>query len=246
MRVDPPRLDPDRDLPVDPPWGIRGTLFGLAAAFSLLMTVAMLLAAVQQLLNLDAEHPPLAMRYGQILIFQLVLIAIPVAFLWFTEVPARALGFRPLSRIAAIESIAVGLLLCGVTYGYSWGMEHFAPDSFARLLVEQQEQMSFIQGPWILLLPLTLITAPLAEELFFRGFLFGGLRRGAGFALASGLSAGLFALVHMMKWSMPPLFLVGLAAAIVFERHRTLWAAIVMHVAFNGGELLFDALFGGS
>ena len=40
------------------------------------------------------------------------------------------------------------------------------------------------------------ITAPLAEEIFFRGFIFGGLRRYMNLATAGAISGFLFALAH--------------------------------------------------
>ena len=87
-----------------------------------------------------------------------------------------------------------------------------------------------------LVLPLagvaTVLVAPLAEETFFRGFVFGGLRRYGFFwaALASGL---LFSAVHVSLGGLIPLALVGMLFAWSYTRTGSLWTAIYAHLFFN-------------
>ena len=104
--------------------------------------------------------------------------------------------------------------------------------------------MDLLEAPWPLLLLAAIVVAPLAEEIYFRGFLFGGMRRDLSFALASGLSAAIFSGIHLMAWSTVPLFLVGLGAAVAYERYRTLWAPLAMHAAFNGTALVVERMVG--
>ena len=87
-----------------------------------------------------------------------------------------------------------------------------------------------------LVLPLagvaTVLVAPLAEETFFRGFVFGGLRR-YGFiwaALASGL---LFSAAHVSLGGLIPLALVGMLFAWAYSRTGSLWTPIYAHFFFN-------------
>lgn len=80
------------------------------------------------------------------------------------------------------------------------------------------------------------IALPMVEELFFRGVLYRGLRP-HGVARAALLSALFFAVAHF-NWAVGfAAFLLGLLAAYVYERKRTLWAPIVLHVAFNSLSL---------
>jgi membrane protease YdiL (CAAX protease family) len=111
------------------------------------------------------------------------------------------------------------------------------------MLAEEQRQMEFLAGPWPLLALTAVFVAPLCEEVFFRGFLFSGLRGRLGFATASGVSAALFALPHRMPWSSVPLFCIGLACASAYERHRTLAGPFAVHAVYNGAALLVYALF---
>lgn len=91
-----------------------------------------------------------------------------------------------------------------------------------------------------------ILTAPLAEEILFRGVIFQGLRTGSGFLRSALNSSLLFALVHVPYWilsgSQPGLalptnlagvFILGVVFCWLLERSRSLWAPIVYHVLNN-------------
>lgn len=77
------------------------------------------------------------------------------------------------------------------------------------------------------------VAAPIGEELFFRGLLFGGLRRSLPFWVAALISSAVFALVHVYLLLMPLLFLVGFGLAYIYERNGSLVTSIAAHAAFN-------------
>lgn len=81
------------------------------------------------------------------------------------------------------------------------------------------------------------IFAPLAEETFFRGFLFGGLLPKLGFWGAAAVSGFLFALAHDATYAslgfLIPFGLVGVILAYVYYRGRTIFASMAMHATFN-------------
>jgi len=83
-----------------------------------------------------------------------------------------------------------------------------------------------------LLLPLTVLAAPLFEEFIFRGLIFGGLRRMAGALPAALASAALFAIVHP-PLAMVPVFVLGLCAAWAYGRSKSLLAPMLVHAAYN-------------
>jgi membrane protease YdiL (CAAX protease family) len=80
---------------------------------------------------------------------------------------------------------------------------------------------------------LALLLAPVCEEIAFRGFLFGGLRRRLSFRWSAAISAGLFALIHGDPVRMPSLFVSGLILAAVYERRKTLVASMSTHAVVN-------------
>lgn len=91
------------------------------------------------------------------------------------------------------------------------------------------------------LIALTILAAPLFEEFLFRGLVFQGLRRSIGPALAVLASAALFALIHP-PISVIPVFGLGIAAALSFQRTGLLLAPIVAHSVYNASVFLFNKL----
>ncbi|MGH2651270.1 MAG: lysostaphin resistance A-like protein [Actinomycetota bacterium] len=78
-----------------------------------------------------------------------------------------------------------------------------------------------------------IVAAPVGEEIFFRGFLYGALRRRLGFGTAAVVSGAAFGAFHVLPLLMPLMFVVGLGLAAVYERRGTLIASIAAHGAFN-------------
>jgi hypothetical protein len=219
-----------------PPWGALGALVGLIANVFVLIVLAAALFGVFELAGFDVEGVPV--RYSALFLFQLVLLVAPTAAVIVLRTDGRALGLVPPVRGRMIpESIGIGVLLSALAWLYAVGLRWLAPEAYESMIAEQQKQMELLAGPVPLLLIAALIVAPICEEIFFRAFFFAGLRSRLDFATASAVSALVFAFVHMMLWSTPPLFLVGLGMALVYERHRSVAAPIVAHATFNGTEL---------
>lgn len=86
---------------------------------------------------------------------------------------------------------------------------------------------------FVLVLLAGAVVAPLAEETLFRGFLFAGLLRHVGERLAYGVSALCFAVVHFAPLALPPLFVLGVVLAWLYQRTRSIWPSVVLHAAVN-------------
>lgn len=78
-----------------------------------------------------------------------------------------------------------------------------------------------------------LLAAPLAEETFFRGFLFAGLRRRLGLLAAALVSGTLFGLAHADPGSIIPFSLIGAILALAYAVSGSLWVTIATHFLFN-------------
>jgi len=87
------------------------------------------------------------------------------------------------------------------------------------------------------------IAAPIAEEIFFRGFLFAGLVQRMSPFLAMAISAAFFGLAHFEKWSFLPIFAIGFGLAWVYYNTRSLWVNIVSHATINTISLALAYLF---
>jgi membrane protease YdiL (CAAX protease family) len=81
------------------------------------------------------------------------------------------------------------------------------------------------------------VLAPVAEETFFRGFLYKGLRRRFSPWPAATISGFWFGVVHFsgvrFLLIIPSLIVVGIVLAMVYERRQSLLASIATHVTFN-------------
>lgn len=83
---------------------------------------------------------------------------------------------------------------------------------------------------------LIVLVAPLAEETFFRGLFFGGLRARFPFLVAALLSGAFFGVIHLVggNWAVAvQLGVLGVALAYLYERTGTLWAPITLHGVNN-------------
>jgi membrane protease YdiL (CAAX protease family) len=99
------------------------------------------------------------------------------------------------------------------------------------------EQAYQSAGPLIVLGVLSLAVAPLMEETFFRGFVFGGLRSRWGAAAAAGASGLLFAVAHIgnpgTMYLIPPVAAIGALFAWGYLVSGSLLASILAHFLFN-------------
>jgi len=80
------------------------------------------------------------------------------------------------------------------------------------------------------LLVLTVLVAPVAEEVFFRGMLYNALRQRLHLVVAAPLQAVVFGLVHPFGLADTAVVaLIGLALGLLYEWRRTLLAPVLMH-----------------
>jgi membrane protease YdiL (CAAX protease family) len=117
------------------------------------------------------------------------------------------------------------------------GSFHFGGDG---ALAKSSRPIAVFVGPdrrtaelgWCWLVGLMVVAAPFCEEFIFRGLIHRGLRRSFGVWPAVLASAAIFAVVHQ-PLSVIPVFGLGVATAICFERSGLLVAPIVVHMVYN-------------
>lgn len=99
---------------------------------------------------------------------------------------------------------------------------------------EQLDSSVFDSDVVIILAGIAIVLcAPIAEEILFRGFLFGGLLRYMPMWLAALLSGGLFSLAHFNVGLVIPFTLVGAILAFLYARTNSLVTNISVHLLFN-------------
>ena len=148
----------------------------------------------------------------------------------------RALGFRDFTGRNVMIGLGVGILgfVLAVLVGSALQQ---TIESVTNAPAPQPDQIPLEEEPtgallWIVGVSVVLL-APLAEEAFFRGFVFGGLRRWARRWPAVLISALAFTIPHVQPIVLLPIFVLGIVLAWVVERRRSLVPSIVAHLAFN-------------
>jgi membrane protease YdiL (CAAX protease family) len=194
-------------------------------------------------------------------LFVLVSLAGEVAFIGGTLWWIRFVSRSPLSSLGVprrpITDAGVGLGMGLALFGVAVAAAGITHAIVAMLLghppPEPQQVDPCVRGTALALLaPIVIVGAPLGEELFFRGFLFRGLRRRLSVWPAALISALAFGVVHISPESarqaagtailVPALVLLGIGLALLYERRKNLVAPIAGHAVFNLIGFLLIAL----
>lgn len=78
------------------------------------------------------------------------------------------------------------------------------------------------------------VLAPLFEEVIFRGYLYGRLRKYSGVVLSALLTSALFALVHF-QWNVSiDVFVLSLFLCFLREKFNSVWPGVFVHAFKNG------------
>ncbi len=92
------------------------------------------------------------------------------------------------------------------------------------------------------LLLLVVVVGPIAEELLFRGVIYGGLRTCFPVDVSALVSALIFGIYH--KNIVQGLYAVafGIILAYIFEKTQSIWGSTLMHMAFNLSSYLISGI----
>ncbi len=152
---------------------------------------------------------------------------------------AEAFGFSNHWLHAVLIGLMIACLFLPVARGLQWAsvvvMEHLPR---LHLKPEEQQAVQALRAAslWlhrIVLGAVTILLAPVAEEMLFRGLLYPWIKQ-AGFPrLALWLTALLFAAVHANLMIFLPLLVLALVLTALYERTNNLLAPIAAHSLFN-------------
>jgi membrane protease YdiL (CAAX protease family) len=216
-------------------WGIRDvlTVIGLFFVVSVIASVITVIAVGAP--GSDNDNDEALLRAGLIATIAIDAVLLGLAIL-FSVVKYRtdwgALGFRwpslgdwwkPFATLLCLWLVlGVYLAIVGLIE-----IESLEPQSTLEEDVFDTPALVALAGI------LALIAAPLAEETFFRGFLFAGLRKRLGIVISALASGALFGLVHFDPGSIVPFSLIGAVLALAYAFTGSLWISITAHFLFN-------------
>lgn len=243
------------------PWTIqqtfRGVLLTLVPWLALTVGLNSLSGGAPHLVQLPPQED-LANAIGSFFFSALIEGAFLIAPWYFASRAARSaagtqstrtsqlLGFRRFSVGTVIFWIAAFLLLIlGVNLLYQEII------TLLRLNVQTNDQVVLARSKYepittYAILLAAVFVAPFCEEVFFRGFVFPGLRRGMSVNWAIVFSALIFAISHADPGSFLILFIIGLALTFLRWRTRSIWPGMLLHMLNNavGAVLIILAMHG--
>ena len=182
----------------------------------------------------------------------MIAVALTVAHMTFRHGVARGLGLTPRrwltdSARGVLSFLAVLPICCLLI----WLGRLLLPESVraSHVLLRYLSSPDAVAGWKVLVVILAAVMVPIEEEILFRGILQSALRRWIGRPWpAILLSSGLFALLHLTVQSTPPyvtgcqnvvpLFALSVMMGYSYERTGRLWSSILIHVLFNGVNLI--------
>ncbi len=221
----PPPVRPQVPRTIGVGWIVLGIVLGILVVPAVLGGLAFVVAG-------DPEND-VALIVAQTF-FAAGLVAVPFFLL-------NAVGVRPAGARLGLRrfAIASGIGWMFAAYGifiafavvYSLVVQIDSQQQVLQDIGSEQETAILVaQGVLVIAL------APISEELFFRGFLFGGLRGRMTFWPAALVSGVFFGLIHLLggSWEViPPLTAFGVLLAWLYERTGSLGPPMLMHALQN-------------
>jgi membrane protease YdiL (CAAX protease family) len=232
-----------------PTWGIVEILTGIAGALILLFVISLVVVLPASELSGSESQATRAATGLSNALWNLGMIYVVYFLIRRSGSGWREAGIRrpgdspqPLPRRKRLAGLTLpwtvwcvlgGLIACySVLYTYSGIISLFGLD-----WLEPGKQIAddYFESPWLVAaigIPVV-ITAPIAEEVFFRGLVFGGLQRYVPFAAAALISGVIFAIPHLDFGLIIPFTLIGAILANTYKSSGTLFASMAVHFIFN-------------
>jgi len=217
-------------------WGIGDVALALLAvvvgAVVILAPAAGVAAVLARGTQLEEHEGAMAALLGGNIAVEALLLLLPLWVVMRRGHKATSLGWRWPRRAgiwAGIGALTAAYAILGV-YGVivqALGLDELQPKSAFPEVVFERPVLIALVGVMVLAL------APIAEETFFRGFVFGGLRRRWGIVWAALASGVLFGLMHLQAGAIVPFTAIGVVFALAYSYTGSLLPSIWAHLAFN-------------
>lgn len=209
---------------------------GLLIAFGMILLTGIAVALVDVGLGGDVEEPSTAAKLTSQGFVALTFLLIPIGY-GLMRSSSNLRGVLADLGLLRISLVAVGIGVAG------WFLYILLAIPLAALLEPEQEditrELGVEGGPVIGLVVagiLVIAGAAVSEEVFFRGFVYGGLRSAMPIPAAAIISGILFGSLHLVSgdWAVAiQLSLLGVLLALIYERTGSLWTPIVAHAINN-------------
>lgn len=241
LSVPPPGTQPEERRYDEPPWRVWSAPAAIAAGFAAGIVTSSLVAVIGQPAGSSLSHPTPAVALIGDLLFDLCFVGAALYFAGLhNPLRARDFGFRRVSaRMGFLAVVAAGVGYYVLTAVYASLVHLHGSDKLPSELGAGKSTAALAAAGVFVC-----VIAPIAEEFFFRGFLFGALRRlrvvvaghEIGTWLAAVVTGILFGLAHTGSASsqyLVPLGFLGFVLCLVRWKTRSLYPCIALHSINN-------------
>lgn len=156
---------------------------------------------------------------------------------------SEAFGFRD-RRLG--RTIALALIVWVIMLPVAWSLMTLSYNflNFFKVSTEQQQVVKAMQAAQSPLLMVfhglaAVVIVPFAEEVFFRGILYPGIKQLGFHKVALWGTALFFAFMHMNAVTFLPLTVLAIMLTLLYETTNNLLSAIITHSLFNAANYLF-------
>jgi CAAX protease family protein len=238
----PAAIDPD-----NPPWGIFHALLLWLVSVALIVLVPLFSILPYIVYKTINQGPVIDPMKDSGLIFISILAVFPahiftLVIVWFLVTNRgrrpflQTLGWTWPSNFGPWKCIGLAVLLLIVAMLFTWlfGGAETQLDQIVKSSLKARFVLAF----------LAVFTAPLVEEIIYRGILYPALQRTFGMLWAVGVVSILFAGVHVFQYFnnfavVSMIALLSVTLTLVRARTRSILPCFVIHLVFNGLQALF-------
>jgi len=208
------------------PWSTRDVWLGVIAA-AVIIGIAYGFVFLLRALSIK---PNIDLWVGLFSAVFELLFLVPV---WWFSVRKHRASLRTLGFVKfkfSVVAAGLGLLFaCFILSGiYASLLARFG----FQVRADPTPLLDRLSTPWPYFLTIMLV-APLAEETFFRGFVFAGLRSRYDWRWAAAISAALFAAAHLEITFFILAFVLGYLFAALYEKSNSIWPGMIVHFLWN-------------
>lgn len=137
--------------------------------------------------------------------------------------------FQTVRYIAGYYLILLGVLIALAIVATSLGLDMTSPPDGK----SGGTEMFTVMGGFWLTFALSVVVAPIVEEIVFRGVLFPAIKRRYGLIAGVVLSSLIFTLVHINPIQMISVLPLGIYLAIMYHRAGSIYPGMILHASWN-------------
>jgi membrane protease YdiL (CAAX protease family) len=216
-----------------PRWPIWSAPAALLAGFSGALMASLLIGGVAAVFGASVGDPPASVSILSVIAQDACLIGAALLFAGMVGRPRPwQFGLRP-TPLGRALGWTIGGYFAFILLSFAWLQLIGEPDAKDTITEDLGAK-----GSTVALIAVTFVVtvcAPLAEEIFFRGYFYGALRR-LGVWPAAALTGLTFGLVHVFGSPIAfivPLALLGMGLALLREKTGSLYPGIALHCINN-------------